>query len=111
MTNTEVEHFLNDWWIDSGKVFRYIREFMFDEYILVFKKSYEPAFVVDITSTYKLSDMNRDAISYKLRVGELVYSGEQKFGIDCKTMKTGGCECAAWIKPGSIHSDWCKLKR
>ena len=110
MTNTEVEEFFVSWWSTSGKVFRYVREFMFDEYILISKRSYEPMFVVDITSTYRLPNMTKEEMSEKLRNGVLVYSSDPKMGISCTDMKTGGCECGSWWDSTMRHADYCKLR-
>lgn len=110
MTNTEVEDFIKGWWSTSGKVFRYIREFMFDEYILIYIRTFEPMFVVDITSTYKMPDLTREEMYRMLQRGELVYSTDYKSSIDCTTMKTGGCECGSWWDPSMRHAEYCKLR-
>src|SRR5579871_6810717 len=99
MLKADAETILLNWWTGSGKVFRYKREFMFDEFILIYKRG--EMFVVDQTSTYQIKDMDSAGLISMLQRGELIYFGEPRFGETCRDIKTGGCDCGWWWKPGA----------
>jgi hypothetical protein len=107
MTKTEVDYFLKDWWSGSGKIFRYIREFMPDEYVLIYKRS-EDSYIVDPTSTYKLKDMNADSMCKMLQSRDLVHYTDSVISKSCRDIKTGGCDCGGWAV-GNKHAFGCKI--
>lgn len=108
MLKSDAELLINSWWVSSAKVFRYIREFLFDEYILIYKKSSEE-FRVDPTSTFQLPDMDLETISKMLQRGELIYFSDPRFGETPREIKTGGCDCGTWWMKEAKHASWCYL--
>lgn len=110
MTKTEAEEFLEKWWHIHSYVFRFRREFLSDEYIII-SKADPNSYVPDkANSTFRLEPMDRATILTMIMSNQLVYVSEKSWSTDCRTLKTGGCECGAWkIKDTPGHSDWCKL--
>jgi hypothetical protein len=111
MRRSEAEELIRMWWLGDGKVFKYVRFLMPDEYV-VFRRN-EKEYIFDKTSTYKLKDMNEDDFVKMLINADLVYVRDFTYSVNLLHMKTGGCLCGCWILKdnASFHDEKCPLYR
>lgn len=111
MTKEEAEEFVEQWWMSNEKIFKYRREFFADDYVVIAKKE-DGIFPVDTTrSTYKkFTKFYRAEIIKMLMDQTLVYYSDNRSSIDCVYLKTGGCECGAYLNINWGHSQSCRLR-
>jgi len=105
------------WYEGSEKIYKYRREFVPPEYV-VYKKEAGASEQPDPTyrfikekSTYQLDDLSQESFIKKLCSEELVYERDVGWNADPKKLKTGGCDCGAWILKDNeaLHDNRCPL--
>jgi hypothetical protein len=113
MRRSEAEDLVRTWHSSEGKVFRYARSLLPDEYVVFHKVG--PVFSCDSKlSTRLLPDCSKDEFILMLINGDLNYVRDMTYSVSPLFMKTGGCQCGVWILKDSeyLHDVGCpKYKR
>jgi hypothetical protein len=106
---SEAEEIVKMWALGEGKIFKYPRPLLPDEYVVLKKEHYNLYKFSPKDSTYQLKDFDRDTLILALVNEELVYIKDHTYRTNTKTLKTGGCDCGAWILRDSkyLHDEKC----
>lgn len=120
MTNEEIVDLFTKWEYGRKKIFLYKREGALTEYLLLTYNEDQSITTDYEKSTYYYNLYNRDHMTSLLRNGSLKYVKEYYFDKSLVELKTGGCECGAWVinsskAPPNLdeikHSDYCPLSK
>lgn len=106
---------LEDWPTDQMKVYRYIREFMPTDYLVVYMTPHKTFKSDKGESTYKtLPEMTKYEFMDKILANELQFVKNWDLWTDVRSMKVGsGCTCGSWATRGNsnLHYPDCMLYR
>jgi hypothetical protein len=108
MMPSEAESLVDFWSLQDSKVFRVIREFFPNDFIVLRKIAHDTFECLEKQSTMKYPTINSIDLKRELMYRGLVYVEPYTSWLDCQKMKTGGCKCGVWLV-GGRHSDWCDL--
>lgn len=103
-----MEWFLKDWVSGTKKVFKWCREFLPPEYIVINKFLHDEFVVVEGTFDHK--DITFDLMVSLLKNQTLSYKMDHSPYMDLVRLKTGGCTCGSWaIASDYPHMYYCSL--
>jgi len=110
MTKSQIEEFFNDWKDGYTFMFEYKRGLAPSEFVS-FRRNYNFFEFQTSDSTYKMKSMDKDEFSKLLSSGELVHTKTAGWGKTALNMKTGNCNCGAWILSDNkyLHDQKCPL--
>lgn len=97
MLRSEAEDLMRHWSDKDGKIFKYFRPFMPDEYV-VFIRDGDRYKCDKKTTTYVMRDVERNDFIKLLTSRELIFVKDYTiWGPSPLKMKTNGCDCGIWI--------------
>jgi hypothetical protein len=111
MDKEQIADLYHLWHESDIKVFKYKREFLPDEFLVV-KKDTEGNLVLDKTnSTIQYKGFNKAHWEYMMLSGEIVFKENFYWHTNVLNYKTGGCTCGAWALNNSsqTHQKGCIL--
>lgn len=116
MLKTAAEEFLDNWPASDIKLFKLEREFLPLEYISIRKhhsNSYQVEAQYSSTSFEpSVECFNKEEMLEIVTKERLKYFRPWRWGDTAKDLKTGGCDCGAWIlKDGAnLHDSKCPAR-
>ncbi|GEM_PF-6599429 len=110
MTKSQIEDFFIDWPNGYTYIFEYKRYIVPSEYVS-FKKDGDQLLFQSDDSTYQMKSMPKTEFSKFLSSGELIHTKTAGWGRSALNMKTGNCNCGAWVLSDNkyLHNDQCPL--
>ncbi len=108
MLKSDAELYLQQWFYNTRKIFKYIQEFVPIEYIMILKTA-DDKFEVDLKeSTYPLKIKDKEELITLMHNRSLVYFCEFTYKSPLE-LKTGGCTAGCWVLNSGHHVHNCKL--
>lgn len=107
MLRSEVENYLDQWFVGTTKIFEYRQEFLPNEYINIEKKDLNTFQVDKSKSTYELPITDREDMVKLMTSHQLIYYQEYTWKTPMQ-IKTNDCECGAWVLGHKHHAFWCR---
>lgn len=96
MRRSDAEDLYNYWSDDTFKVFKYVQEFIPNDYMCV-KKTKGDVLVIEQNTSRTLKELDKDIFINLICKEELIYQPNESVYGDVKNLKTGGCNMGCWI--------------
>lgn len=110
MLQSELENHIKFWPQNQSRIYRYRLGF-YEPHVLTLVREGDLFKIVPEYSTIKSYPVQSDESLFKeIATNVLVFHGEPYYGFDPVRLRTGGCECGAFIN-NSMHYRNCPLYR
>lgn len=108
MLTSAAQEILDGWTDDTRKVFYYYNNVYSPDVVILLRVDKDKYICDKYQSSTEIDDMNEETLLKQLTKESLVFIENFNYYMDYTQLRTGGCQCGAWLShEKEHHSFWC----